>query len=383
MKTILFVIFLLASSLVTFAQIPTRIENTRVQDHANLLTAEQRSALDQKLKAFNESKFTDLGVVTVPTTNGMAPVDFAVQTGRTYGIGHAEGEHRGIVFLLAINDRQCFIAPSRHIEYVYTDGRMGDICRGLRSDLRKQDYAAAINKGVDELIGMGAALDQTQVVGVKSDVPTTSSGDGILAALGFLILAGGIIGGIILFVRWRIKKREKAEAEAQHLKFLQQQAAERKRLEKQRAEEERKRKEHEAWLKTPEGIADTARKREEARLAEERRRKLEAEQRAKEAEERRRYAIWAASPIGIATLAQQKKEAQERARREAEEAARRRREAEEEEERRRKRRQDDDRSSSYSSSSYSSSSSSSSSSDSSSGFGGSSDFGGGGGGSSW
>lgn len=379
---LLAVTVMLLISTVAFAQIPTLIPNTRVQDHANLIDAGQETLLDQKLKGLSDSKFIDLGLAVVDTTNGVAPVDFATQLGRTYGVGNAEGEHRGIVFLLAINDRQCFIAPSRHIEYVYTDGKMASLCRELRPFLRAQDYNGALNAATDKLIAMSADVDKVQATGVPNDAGAPAakqSGGGggfLLGLLGILLLIGLPVTGVVLFLRRRARLREEAEEQAERERQL----AEFKR------QEEEKRKAREAYLKTPEGIAETKRIEEQRRLAEERRQEELRLQRIKEDEEKKRYAIWAASAAGIAALAlaaKEKKEAAERERkRQAEEAERqrkRRKEQEEQDEEDRRRRN------SYSSSSYSSSSSSSSS-DSGfggGGFGGGSDFGGGGGGDSW
>jgi uncharacterized protein len=402
-QTLITITMLLLFVSAAFGQIPTRIENTRVQDHANLLTAEQRSALDQKLKNFNETKFTDLGVILVPTINGADPDNYTTEVGKTFGIGPAEGEHRGIVFLLAINDRRCHIQGSRHIQYVYSSGRMGQLCRDLRPQLRAQDYNGAVNKGVDELIAMSAALDQVQATGVRSDQQDAKilekGGGGVAGTvLGVLLVFGLMVGGTFWFLRRRRIAREEAIAEAERQARQERLAAERaarEKLEKIRLEEEeKKRKAHERWLKTPEGIADTKRKAEEARLEAERQRKLAAEREAKAREERRLYAIWAASPAGKAELArkaeQERQDAERRRKQRKQEEERerqRRKKAEEEEEERRRRRRRDDSSSSSSSyggfsSSYSSNSSSSSSS-SGGGFGGSSDFGGGGGGDSW
>ncbi len=400
MKPTLAIITLLILSTLTFGQYPQKIEGTYIQDHAQVLTPEQESALDSKVKTLKASKDIEIGIVTVGTTDGVAPVDYATGIGRAYGIGSAEGEHRGIVVLLAINDRQAWIEPSRHLEGVYTDGTCGAIYRSMKPFLKQGNYDGALNFAADQLIALGPKVDAQQTQGVASDTkPNTtsggSSGIGLIMLIGLgliLIVNGGIAIGT--YVK---NKREREEQERREALRRQKMEEERKEREAEqariRAEEERKRKEHEAWLKTPEGIADTARKAELARQAEARRIEQERIQAAKEAEERRKYALWAASAEGIIELARRAEV--ERKRKIAEELARKKREAEEEEERKRRRKREEEeeedrrrrrRSEESSSYSYSGSSSygdSSSSSDSSSGFGGGSDFGGGGGGGSW
>lgn len=390
--TILLGLFLLP----TFAQVPDKIEGTRIQDFAQLLSPEQEAQLQAKTAQLKTSKDIELGIILTTTTNGVAPVDYTTEIGRKFGIGSAEGEHRGIVFLLAINDRQCFIQSSRHISDIYTDGKMASICRSMRTQLRATDYNGALLNGTDQLIALSAGVDQQQAQGIASDTQpaATSSGGGSGGIVLLFLLGGAIVVGIGIAIAVAISNRnERLERERQETEeeARRQRRETLARLERERLEKEHL--EHEAWLKTPEGIADTKRK-EEARLAAEKLQR-EREQKAREERDRkaREYAIWAATPAGIAAIALEKKQRQEREKREAEErAARQKREREEEERQRRRKRQqeeDDDRRrrSSSSSSSFGWSSSSSSSSDSGSsfggGFGGGSDFGGGGGGDSW
>jgi Beta-propeller domains of methanol dehydrogenase type len=377
-----------------FGQVPQKIEGTRIQDFAQLLSPEQEAQLQAKTDQLKTSKDIELGIILTDTTNGVAPVDYTTDIGRKFGIGSAEGEHRGIVFLLAINDRQCFIQPSRHISDTYTDGKMAAICRSMRPQLRASDYNGALLNGTDQLIALSSGVDQQQAQGIASDTqPAAESSGGGGGIILLFLLGGAVVVGIGVAIAVLIGRRnERLERERQEAEAAERQ---RRREALRKIEEDRlkkEREEHEAWLKTPEGIADTKRK-EEARLAAEKLQR-EREQKAREERERkaREYAIWAATPAGIAALAlaaQQKKEREEQERKDR--IAREKREAEEEERRRKRRREEEEeesrRRSSYSSSFGSSYSSSSSSSDSSSsfggGFGGGSDFGGGGGGDSW
>ncbi len=376
-----------------YAQVPQKIEGTRIQDFAQVLSPEQEAQLQAKTDQLKASKDIELGIILVNTTNGVAPVDYTTAVGRQFGIGSAEGEHRGIVFLLAISDRQCFIQPSRHISGVYIDSKMSSICRSMRPQLRASDYNGALLNGTDQLIALSSEVDQQQAQGIASDPKpaTTSSGHGGIIALFFLggLFVVGLIVAATVLIRRRNERLEREREEAEQAERQRRREAARKLQEEQ---ERKEREAHEAWLKTPEGIADTKRK-EEARQAAEKLQR-EREQRAREERERkaREYAIWAATPAGIAAIALEKKQRQEREKREAEErAAQQKREREEEAERARQRKrqqeEDDDRRKRSDSPSFGSTWTSTTNSDSgngfSGGFGGGSDFGGGGGGDSW
>jgi uncharacterized membrane protein YgcG len=387
-------ILISAFATVGLADIPAKIEGTWIQDHANVFTAEQRAALDTKVKSIGKN--INFAIVTVQSLEGNSVEDYTLNLGRAYGIGAADGEHRGLIYLLAINDHKWRIEVSRHLEGYITDGQAGNIGRSAVPFLKKSDFYGAANSVADQIIAAAANVPVDESNDVKSDQQTTPAplADDNTGTVLLLIIGGLFVVGLAIFIGVRIKNRIEERAEE-----ARQEELERRRLEAE-AERERQRQireakakaereAHEAWLKTPEGIADTARRKKEAEEAERRRIAAAAAAAAAAAEERRRYEAWAATPEGKAELKRraeeaerQRKAAEERRKREAEEARRRReREEQEEEERRARRRREE----SYSS--YSSSSSSYSSSDSGSswsgGFGGSSDFGGGGSSGSW
>src|SRR5687767_7055600 len=81
--------------------IPPKIDNTWIQDHANVFSPEQETALDQKVKSIGKN--INFAIVTVPSTNGVDVAPFTLKLMREYGVGGATGEHRGVVYLIAID----------------------------------------------------------------------------------------------------------------------------------------------------------------------------------------------------------------------------------------------------------------------------------------
>lgn len=397
--------------------IPPMIPNTYVQDHANVLTPEDEATIQNQLTQLKIKHNLEFGVATVTTTEPRHIDDYALEMARTYGIGSKDGEKRGILLLLAIKDRKWRFEISRHMESVLTDGQSGTIGRNILVPRLKVASKSGTSKDWRDAFLVTIADTEQQflknIEPEQKDAPYIASTDSgvsgtaillVMGTIGGLGLLGG--GGYGLFA-WRRRRREEEE-EREEQEQLAEEARQREVARKLREEKERKKREaqlakekaereaHQAWLKTPEGRADTKRREKEAREAKERHRQAILLEQREQAERERKHKAWLLTPAGIADtkakeIAKKERLAREKREREAErvrQVARNKENEErrerEEEERAARRRRDE---SSYSSSSYSSSSSSSSdwgsSSSSSGGFSGGNDYGGGGSSGDW
>lgn len=109
--------------------IPPRPSPPRlVNDFAGVLSATEREALERKLVAFADSSGSQVAVVVVPTTDGVAPVDYATEILRAWGVGRAEIDD-GVVLLVAVEDREVFIATGLGAEGALTDAIAATIVR--------------------------------------------------------------------------------------------------------------------------------------------------------------------------------------------------------------------------------------------------------------
>jgi uncharacterized protein len=202
MRLVLSTLFLTMVAAVAYAQLPPAIPDTFIQDHANVLTAEQRGALNQKVHQL-DGKHIQLGVLTVQTTNGQDIAEFALNAGRTYGIGAKDGEHRGLLITLAIADHKSNIQVSRHLEGYINDGQTGEILRGLRPALRSGDYNTALNSAVDQLLALSANVPESEAQDVVADQPKKEETSEAWWLL--LVLPLGLIGGAVALVFRRRK----------------------------------------------------------------------------------------------------------------------------------------------------------------------------------
>lgn len=161
MKFIKHIFFLLLAfvALQVFGQsIPDRPNPPKlVNDQLKLLTADQESALEQKLVDFDKRSSTQIAIVTIDDIAGMDVGDFTVELGKKWGVGN-KNFNNGVVLLVYIDknnptNRKLFIAPGSGLEDVLPDYT----CAAIRDNdivpyLKSKDYYAALDNGTDAII---------------------------------------------------------------------------------------------------------------------------------------------------------------------------------------------------------------------------------------
>ena len=106
MKKLQFLLFLFFTFTAFAQNIPSKPNPPRlVNDFANVLTADQVQALEQKLVSYDDSTSNQIVIVTVPTTGDYDVDDYALKILRDWGVGSSKNNN-GIVILAAINDRK-------------------------------------------------------------------------------------------------------------------------------------------------------------------------------------------------------------------------------------------------------------------------------------
>ena len=140
-----------------------------VNDYTGTLSPSERDALERKLVAFDDSTGSQVAVVIVPTTDGAAPVDYATDILRTWGIGRA-GINDGVVLLVATEDREVFIGTNEGAEGALTDATAGTIVRNvIVPAFRRGDFYG----GIDE-----ATTAITAAMAGQFEPPSAPSGGG-------------------------------------------------------------------------------------------------------------------------------------------------------------------------------------------------------------
>ncbi|WP_143884814.1 TPM domain-containing protein [Chryseobacterium binzhouense] len=97
-----------------------------VYDEANLLTQQEKDALNNKLIRFADSTSTEIEVIIIPSTKGEDINFLAATFGEKWGIGQKEVDN-GVVFLIAKEDRTMSIQQGRAVEQYLTASVAGQI----------------------------------------------------------------------------------------------------------------------------------------------------------------------------------------------------------------------------------------------------------------
>ena len=115
-----------------------------VNDYANVLSADQIKALNERLFAYEDSTSSQIAVVLEPSANGLAAIDRAMFLARGWGVGQ-KNKNNGILLYIAVNDRKFFTVTADQMQDKLGASRLGQIENDyLVPNLRNQDYFTAI-----------------------------------------------------------------------------------------------------------------------------------------------------------------------------------------------------------------------------------------------
>src|SRR5262245_18667733 len=163
----------------------------RIVDEANLLSAEDRAALERELQALEEKSSDQLVIYTARSLQGYEIEDFGYQLGRAWQLGQ-KGQDNGVVLIVAPNQRKVRIEVGRGLEPQLTDAMSRLIIENaILPAFRRGDFAAGIKAGVqdirDVLLGDAEAVKARARSAVKRD-----GGSGFSPALIMLIFFIGL-----------------------------------------------------------------------------------------------------------------------------------------------------------------------------------------------
>ncbi len=125
----------------------------QVVDQAGLLDAGQEAALVARLQTLMAETSNQMVVVTVPDLQGYDIAEFALELGRTWGIGQAD-KNNGLVLLVAPTERKVRFEVGYGLEGFMTDATSSHIIqREILPAFREGNFPKGINNGVDAAIG--------------------------------------------------------------------------------------------------------------------------------------------------------------------------------------------------------------------------------------
>lgn len=126
---------------------------TSVYDYANILSASEKTQLEEKLVRYSDSTTTQIVVITIESLKGEDVSQLATKWGQTWGIGGTKKDDNGVIILLAKNERKIAINPGYGLEDRLTAGIGGTIIRNIIiPEFKAGSYYNGLDKGTDAII---------------------------------------------------------------------------------------------------------------------------------------------------------------------------------------------------------------------------------------
>ncbi len=132
--------------------IPEKPEfQTSVYDYINLLSAVEKSSLENKLIKYSDTTSTQIVIAIISTTKGENIGLLTPKWAHAWGVGQ-EKEDNGVFILLAKDDRKIWISPGYGVEHKLTAGIVGEITRNIIiPEFKRGSYYNGLNKGSDSI----------------------------------------------------------------------------------------------------------------------------------------------------------------------------------------------------------------------------------------
>jgi uncharacterized protein len=133
---------------------PVPALTAHVMDSTGTLDAAQRSALEAKLTAFEQSRGAQVVVLIVPTTQPEDIAAYAQRVGDTWKIGRKSiGD--GLLLVVAKNDRKVRIETTKALEGAIPDLAARQVIdTAITPRFKQGDYAGGLDAAADQLIAL-------------------------------------------------------------------------------------------------------------------------------------------------------------------------------------------------------------------------------------
>ena len=183
-------------------QLPTL--NAPVIDQAKILSASEKSQLENQIQNLYQQGKAQIGVVIVPTTGQESIFDFAMRTAEQWKLGSAKQDN-GLLIAVAINDRRLHIATGYGLEGVIPDIIASRIIRDqITPYFKVGQYGQGLISGVNEIeriLNLDPEIAQQAADELKerqaSALKEQQAKDQTLSAVFFILIAGVIASFII------------------------------------------------------------------------------------------------------------------------------------------------------------------------------------------
>src|ERR1041385_6559221 len=168
-----------------------------VDDFARVIDPASREAIEQLASQIDQKTGAQIAVVTIRSLDGADIESYASDLYKQWGIG-PKSSNRGVLILLAVNDRRYRTEVGYGLEPILPDGKVGGFGREAVPFLRQSDYDGAVSlmvTRVADVIAQDAGVHLSNAPRVATPpVPTDSSDvSSVIIVLLFVLVGGGLV----------------------------------------------------------------------------------------------------------------------------------------------------------------------------------------------
>jgi uncharacterized protein len=168
-----------------------------VNDFAGVLDQNTIAQLDNICQQIDQKAHAQIAVVTIKSLDGSDIVSYSVALYQKWGIG-TKGKDRGVLILLAVQDRRYWTTVGYGLEPILPDGKVGGFGREAVPLLKQADYNGAVSlvtMRVADVIAQDAGI---QLTGARPRAPAPLNRPATGMPIGGIVVVV-IIGLILLF----------------------------------------------------------------------------------------------------------------------------------------------------------------------------------------
>ena len=185
-----FGVFLLLLFTAVCAQVEIPELSHRVTDLTATLNAQQATALESRLAAFEAKKGSQIAILIVPTTQPEDIAQFGIRVAEALKIGRKNVDD-GVILIVAKADRKLRLEVGYGLEGVIPDAIAKRVIAETITPLfKKGDFAGGIDAGVTQLM----QLIEGEPLPAPPEEPSAQLNEGAF----MFILFGGLIAGFVL-----------------------------------------------------------------------------------------------------------------------------------------------------------------------------------------
>src|ERR1700688_1326071 len=165
----LFFLFLLLAPAARAEQVKNLKPQGYVNDFAGVLSAQAKDKLTALCAEVDKKAPAQISVVTISSLEGQPIEQFSIDLATAWGIGPKQKD-RGVLILIAPNDRRNRIEVGYGLEPILPDGKVGGFEREAVPLLRQNDYSGALLL-ITQRVAAVIAGDQKVTLDTLSGVP--------------------------------------------------------------------------------------------------------------------------------------------------------------------------------------------------------------------